>query len=183
MTEGPVLIVGAGHAGFQLAASLRQHGFGERIGLINDEAHLPYQRPPLSKDYLAGEKAFERLLIRPPAFWAERGVELLLGQEVTAVDPAAKTVTCANGGTFGYGTLIWAAGGKAKRLACAGFERVHTIRDRGDVDRLLAELPEVQRVAVIGGGYIGLEAAAVLRKLGREVVLLEALDRVLAGLD
>ena len=127
-----------------------------------------------------GEKEFERLLIRPPTFWAEREVDLLLGQPVSAVDPAAKRVTLADGTGLGYGVLIWAAGGKAKRLACAGFERVHTIRDRADVDRLLAELPKVRRVAVIGGGYIGLEAAAVLRKLGRDVVLLEALDRVLS---
>ena len=180
MTGYDVLIIGGGHGGAQAAIALRQLGFAGTLAIVGAEPHPPYERPPLSKDYLAGEKEFERLLIRPLAFWSERHVTLLLGRPVTSVDPAAKTVMLANGDTLGYGVLIWAAGGTPKRLACAGFERVHTIRDRGDVDRLLAELPEVKRVAVIGGGYIGLEAAAVLRKLGREVVLLEALDRVLS---
>jgi 3-phenylpropionate/trans-cinnamate dioxygenase ferredoxin reductase subunit len=180
MKSYDVLIVGGGHGGAQAAIALRQQGFAGSLAIVSADPDPPYERPPLSKEYLAGEKEFERLLIRPPAFWAERDVALLLGQPVTAVDPVAKTVMCAGGETLGYGILIWAAGGRAKRLSCAGFERVHTIRDRGDVDRLRAELPAVQRVAVIGGGYIGLEAAAVLRKLGREVVLLEALDRVLA---
>jgi 3-phenylpropionate/trans-cinnamate dioxygenase ferredoxin reductase subunit len=180
MTSYDVLIIGGGHGGAQAAIALRQQGFAGSLAIIGAEPHPPYERPPLSKDYLAGEKLFERLLIRPLAFWAERQVDLLLGEAAVAVDPAAKAVTLADGRTLGYGTLIWAAGGKAKRLSCTGFERVHTIRDRKDVDRLLAELPEVRRVAVIGGGYIGLEAAAVLRKLGREVVLLEALDRILS---
>jgi 3-phenylpropionate/trans-cinnamate dioxygenase ferredoxin reductase subunit len=180
MTSYDVLIIGGGHGGAQAAIALRQQGFAGSLAIIGAEPHPPYERPPLSKDYLAGEKEFERLLIRPLSFWAERQIALLLGETVIAVDPAAKTATLAGGRSLGYGTLIWAAGGKAKRLSCTGFGRVHTIRDRGDVDRLLAELPAVNRVAVIGGGYIGLEAAAVLRKLGREVVLLEALDRVLS---
>ena len=180
MTSYDILIVGGGHGGAQAAIALRQQGFAGSLAIVGAEPHPPYERPPLSKDYLAGEKEFERLLIRPLAFWAERNVDLLLGQAVVAVSPDAKIVTLEDDTQLGYGTLIWAAGGKAKRLSCEGFERVHTIRDRSDTDRLLAELPEVKRVAVIGGGYIGLEAAAVLRKLGREVVLLEALDRVLA---
>src|SRR5205085_5639303 len=180
MTSYDVLIVGGGHGGAQAAIALRQLGFAGRLAIVGAEPHPPYERPPLSKDYLAGEKAFERLLIRPLAFWAERGVELVLGQPVVAINPAAKIVTLEDESQLGYGTLVWAAGGKAKRLSCEGFERVHTIRDRADVDRLLAELPDVKRVAVIGGGYIGLEAGAVLTKLGREVILLEALDRILA---
>ena len=180
MTSYDVLIVGGGHGGAQAAIALRQIGFTGTLAIVGAEPHPPYERPPLSKDYLAGEKAFERLLIRPLAFWAERGVELVLGQSVVAINPAAKIITLEDESQLGYGALIWAAGGKAKRLSCEGFERVHTIRDRADVDRLLAELPEVKRVAVIGGGYIGLEAAAVLTRLGRQVVLLEALDRVLA---
>ena len=180
MTSYDVLIVGGGHGGAQAAIALRQQGFAGSLAIVGAEPYPPYERPPLSKDYLAGEKEFERLLIRPLAFWAERQVELILGQPVVAISPAAKLVTLEDETQLGYGTLIWAAGGKAKRLSCEGFERVHTIRDRADVDRLLAELPEVKRVAVIGGGYIGLEAAAVLTKLGRKVTLLEALDRVLA---
>ena len=180
MKSYDVLIVGGGHGGAQAAIALRQQGCIGSLAIVSADPNAPYERPPLSKDYLAGEKEFERLLIRSPAFWAEREVALLLGQSVAAVDPMAKTVTCEDGTTLGYGSLIWAAGGKAKRLTCPGSERAHTIRDRADVDRLLAELPAVKRVAVIGGGYIGLEAAAVLRRLGREVVLLEALDRVLS---
>ncbi len=180
MTSYDVLIIGGGHGGAQAAIALRQAGFTGSLAILGAEPHPPYERPPLSKEYLAGEKEFERLLIRPLGFWTERAVELLLGHKVTAIDPTAKTVTREDGAAFGYDTLIWATGGTPKRLSCAGFERVHTIRDRADVDRLLRELPAVKRVAVIGGGYIGLEAAAVLRKLGREVVLLEALDRVLS---
>jgi 3-phenylpropionate/trans-cinnamate dioxygenase ferredoxin reductase subunit len=180
MTSFDVLIVGGGHGGAQAAIALRQQGFAGSLAIVGAEPHPPYERPPLSKDYLAGEKEFDRLLIRPLSFWADKEVALVLGRAVIAINPVAKIVTLEDEEQIGYGILIWAAGGKAKRLSCEGFERVHTIRDRADTDRLLAELPDVKRVAVIGGGYIGLEAAAVLRKLGREVVLLEALDRVLA---
>ena len=177
-----VLIVGAGHGGAQVAVALRQSGFEGSIALVGDEPELPYERPPLSKDYLAGEKAFERLLIRPAAFWEERNVELRLGERVAAVDPEGHRVTLEKGRTIGYGRLVWAAGGTPRRLACAGGDlaRLHSVRSRADVDRMIGELPDVTRIAVIGGGYIGLEAAAVLRKLGRDVVVLEAMDRVLA---
>jgi 3-phenylpropionate/trans-cinnamate dioxygenase ferredoxin reductase subunit len=180
MTSYDVLIVGGGHGGAQAAIALRQQGFAGTIAIVGAEPDPPYERPPLSKDYLAGEKDFERLLIRPLAFWAERGIDLILGQAVLQVDPAARTVTRADGETLGYGALIWAAGGRPRRLSCPGFEHVHMIRGRSDSDRLLARLAGVRRVAVIGGGYIGLETAAVLRKLGREVVLLEAMDRLLS---
>jgi 3-phenylpropionate/trans-cinnamate dioxygenase ferredoxin reductase subunit len=177
-----VLIVGAGHSGAQAAIALRQTGFDGSIAMVGAEPGLPYERPPLSKEYLAGEKEFERLLIRPATFWEERNVAMLPGRRVTAVDPAGRSVTTADSERFGYGSLVWAAGGTPRRLACEGahFAGLHTVRDRADVDRMLAELPGVERVVVIGGGYIGLEAAAVLTKLGRKVVLLEALDRVLA---
>ena len=177
-----VLIVGAGHGGAQAAIALRQHGFTGRIAIVGDEPELPYERPPLSKDYLAGEKAFERLLIRPPAFWAERAVEMILGRRVVAIDPAAHRVELSDGDTLSYGALIWAAGGTPRKLTCDGGDLagVHSVRSREDVDRMRAELTDVRRVVVIGGGYIGLEAAAVLTKLGREVILLEALDRILA---
>jgi len=177
-----VLIVGAGHAGAQAAIMLRQSKFEGSVALVGDEPELPYERPPLSKDYFAGEKTFERILIRPEAFWAERAVVMLPGRRVVAVDPAAHTVATADGGTIGYGRLIWAAGGAARRLPCEGGDLagVHTVRTRADVDRMLGELADVSRVVVIGGGYIGLEAAAVLTKFGKQVTLLEALDRVLA---
>ncbi len=182
MKHYDVLIVGAGHGGAQAAIVLRQSGFAGAIALVGDEPELPYERPPLSKEYLAGEKSFERLLIRPPAFWEERDVAMLTGRHVAAVDPAAHTVTTEDGESIGYGMLVWAAGGKPRRLACRGHDLagVHTVRTRTDVDAMIAELPGVERVAVVGGGYIGLEAAAVLTKLGRRVTLVETLDRVLA---
>jgi 3-phenylpropionate/trans-cinnamate dioxygenase ferredoxin reductase subunit len=180
MTRHDVLIAGAGHGGAQAAIALRQQGFAGSIALLGAEPELPYERPPLSKDYLAGEKGFERILIRPADFWAERAVVLLPGRTVTMVDAAAHRVTCADGESFGYGNLIWAAGGSPRRLPCPGGERAHVIRCRADVDRLLAALPGAERVAIVGGGYIGLEAAAVLARLGKKVVIVEALDRVLA---
>ena len=177
-----VLIVGAGHAGAQAAIALRQRGFAGSVALVGDEPELPYERPPLSKEYLAGDKPFERLLIRPASFWGERGMTMLAGRAVTQVDAAARRVGLADGGTLGYGTLIWATGGRPRRLACSGHDLrgVHAVRTRADVDRLIAELPAVARVVVVGGGYIGLEAAAVLRKLGKAVTVLEAQGRVLA---
>ena len=176
MRHFDVAIVGTGHGGAQAAIQLRQLGFAGSIGLIGRERDPPYERPPLSKDYLAGEKSFERILIRPQAFWAERGIALVNGVEVRGLDPVAHRLN----GEIGYGRLIWAAGGVPKPLACPGGESAHVIRSRADGDRLRAALGCARRIAVIGGGYIGLEAAAVLRKLGKEVVLLEAADRVLS---
>jgi 3-phenylpropionate/trans-cinnamate dioxygenase ferredoxin reductase subunit len=177
-----VAIVGAGHGGAQAAIQLRQLGFAGSIGLIGAESEPPYERPPLSKEYFSGEKDFARMLVRPEAFWAERGVALVLGTRIAALDPAAKRLTAAGGEAFGYGSLIWAAGGEPRRLGCEGGDLagVHVVRRKADVDSIRAELDSVRRVAVVGGGYIGLETAAALRKLGKHVVLLEALDRVLA---
>jgi len=177
-----VLIVGGGHGGGAAAAALRQHGFTGSLAIVSDEPHPPYERPPLSKEYLAGEKTFERLLLRPESYWSERGVELILGLRVTAVDAERRRVVLNSGDVLGYGKLVWAAGGAPRRLTCAGGDLagVHCIRTRRDVDRLKAELLGAQRVVVAGGGYIGLEAAAVLTKFGKRVTLLEAFERVLA---
>jgi len=182
MSGYDILIVGAGHAGAQAAIALRQNKFEGSIAIVGDEPEIPYERPPLSKDYLSGEKPFERILIRPAAFWAEREIAMLTGKRVLSVDPAAHTVTTGDGATIGYGKLIWAAGGSPRSLICSGHDLagVHAIRTRADVDRLMGELAATSRVVVIGGGYIGLEAAAVLTKLGKLVTVLEALDRVLA---
>ncbi|AUW59651.1 pyridine nucleotide-disulfide oxidoreductase [Sphingobium sp. SCG-1] len=176
-----ILIVGAGHAGAQAAISLRQAGFEGAVAMIGDENYPPYERPPLSKEYLAGDKNFDRILIRPASFWEERDIDMLLGNRVTHVDPQAKRVACA-GEEVGYGRLIWCAGGSPRMLTCNGADavNVHGVRRRDDVDAMMAQLDSVNHVTVIGGGYIGLEAAAVLRKFGKKVVLLEALDRVLA---
>jgi len=177
-----VVIVGAGHGGAQAAIALRQLGFAGSIAVVGNEPEFPYERPPLSKEYFAGDKAFDRILIRPAAFWAERNVVMLLSTEVTVVDAKAKRLSFANGGTLDYGTLIWATGGAPRKLTCSGHDLrgVHAVRTRADVLKMRDELPAVGQVVVIGGGYIGLEAAAVLTKFGKKVVLLEALDRVLA---
>ncbi|MCP3730049.1 FAD-dependent oxidoreductase [Sphingomonas sp. MG17] len=177
-----IVIVGAGHGGAQAAVALRQNKFEGSIAVIGDEPELPYERPPLSKEYFQGEKTFERIMIRPAAFWAERNVEMLLNRRVVSVDPEAHSVTTADGATIGYGQLIWATGGSPRKIPCAGNDLtgVHTVRTRADADRMTAELDGLTQAVVIGGGYIGLEAAAVLAKFGKKVVLLEALDRVLA---
>lgn len=177
-----VLIVGAGHGGAQAAIALRQRRFEGTIAIVGEEPELPYERPPLSKDYFSGEKSFERILIRPAAFWEERGIAMLTGRRVVTVDPAAHAVTLQDGQTIGYGQLIWATGGHPRRLTCTGHDLigVHGIRTRADVDKIIGELATAEKIVVIGGGYIGLEAAAGLTKMGKQVTVLEALDRVLA---
>lgn len=177
-----IVIVGGGHGGAQAAIALRQEKFEGSIAVIGDEPEYPYERPPLSKEYFSGEKEFDRILIRPAQFWEERNVAMLLGHRVVSVDPAGHGLTLADGRTIGYGRMIWAAGGDPRMLSCEGHDLagIHAVRTRAHVDRMTEELDGVRDVVVIGGGYIGLEAAAVLRKFGKNVTLLEALDRVLA---
>jgi 3-phenylpropionate/trans-cinnamate dioxygenase ferredoxin reductase subunit len=177
-----VVIVGGGHGGAQAAIALRGAGFEGSVAVIGRENELPYERPPLSKEYLAQERAFERLYIRPPSYWEDKQVTFLLGHTVTEVDAGAHVVACGDGSHIGYGKLIWAAGGDPRALPLPGgnLPGVHAVRDREDVDAIMSELPAAERVVVIGGGYIGLEAAAVLVKLGKQVTLLEALPRILA---
>jgi len=183
MQQADIAIVGAGHAGAQCAIALRQNGFAGSVVIIGREAEMPYERPPLSKEYFAREKAFERLYIRPVQFWADKAIDFLLGTTVTALDPAAKTLTLSDGASFAYGTLVWATGGDPRLLSCPGatLAGVHSVRTREDCDRLMAEIDGgARQIAVVGGGYIGLEAASVLTKLGCKVTLLEAMPRILA---
>jgi len=177
-----ILIVGGGHGGAQAAIALRQAKYEGSIGVVNAEPEYPYERPPLSKDYFAGDKAFERIMIRPAAFWAERGVDMMLGMRVDAVDPSAHKVTLSDGADISYGKMIWATGGSPRSLPVEGgnLPGMHVVRSRADVDRMLDGLDDVADIAIVGGGYIGLEAAAVLRKIGKKVTVLEAMDRVLA---
>ncbi|PBN42012.1 FAD-dependent oxidoreductase [Sphingobium sp. D43FB] len=182
MIRFDILIVGAGHAGAQLAVALCQRKFEGTIAIVGDEPDPPYERPPLSKDYFSGDKSFERILIRPATFWRERSIEMLLGHRVEYVLPDQHRVALSNGSFIEYGSLVWATGGSPRKLTCPGhhLSGVHYVRTRADVDLMKAELSDVRKVVVVGGGYIGLESAAVLRKLGKEVTLVEALDRVLA---
>lgn len=177
-----VVIVGAGHGGAQVAVSLRTQKFEGSIAIIGDEPELPYERPPLSKEYFAGEKEFERIQIRPAKYWDEREVTMLLNKRVVSVDPVAHSVTTDGGETIGYGKLVWATGGSPRMLPIPGGDLpgVQGVRTRADADAMKAASETASQIVVIGGGYIGLEAAAVLRKAGKPVVLLEALDRVLA---
>ncbi|GAA0266644.1 FAD-dependent oxidoreductase [Alteraurantiacibacter aestuarii] len=183
MNSADVVIVGTGHGGAQAAIALRQNGFAGSILMIGRDKSPPYERPPLSKEYLAGDKPFERLLIRPEQFWPDKQIDLMLDTSVTRIDPHAKEITLSKGGPVRYGTLIWAAGGDARRLSCPGahLAGTHAVRHKPDVDGMMADLQGgAKRVVVVGGGYIGLEAAAVLTKLNCLVTLVEAQDRVLA---
>ena len=183
MEKFDVVIVGSGHGGAQAAIALRQNGHEGSILMVSRDRNPPYERPPLSKEYLAGEKPFERIQIRPEQFWADKGIELRLGRNVNEVDPVAHELALSDDTRVSYRKLIWAGGGDARRLSCPGsdYAGIHYIRTRRDVDLLKEELAAgAKRAVIIGAGYIGLEVAAVLRKLGREVTVVEMLDRVLA---
>jgi 3-phenylpropionate/trans-cinnamate dioxygenase ferredoxin reductase component len=177
-----VLIVGGGHGGAQLAITLRQLGFPGSIAILTEETHPPYQRPPLSKDYFSGEKSFERILIRPAAFWTDQHIDLQLGCRVVGIDASAHHVMLRDAKRVSYGTLVWAAGGRPRPLPCLSqdYPAVHFVRTRDDVDELTSQLAGMERIIVVGGGYIGLESAAALAKFGKKVMLVEALERVLA---
>jgi 3-phenylpropionate/trans-cinnamate dioxygenase ferredoxin reductase component len=176
-----VVIVGAGQAGAALAAKLRALGHQDEIVMLGDEPAPPYQRPPLSKAYLMGEMEEDRLWLRSPEFWAENRVELRLGQAVTGLDPAAKTVTV-GGEVLGYDQLALTTGSTPRRLPAAlggGLEGVYTVRTLADVDAMRGEFQPGRKVIIVGGGYIGLEAAAVASKLGLDVTVLEMAPRIL----
>lgn len=182
MSKYDVIIVGGGHGGAQAAIALRQAKFEGSVAIFSNEEFLPYERPPLSKEYFAGEKSFERILIRPENFWQEREIIMHLNSRVHKVDADLKTITLSDGTHHGFGKLIWSTGGKPRWLTCPGSELngVHVIRNRDDVDTILTGLGDAQNITIVGGGYIGLEAAAVLRKLGKNIILLESQDRLLA---
>jgi 3-phenylpropionate/trans-cinnamate dioxygenase ferredoxin reductase subunit len=177
-----VLIIGAGHAGGTAAALLRQYGHEGPIVLAGEEPAPPYQRPPLSKAWLKGEADLEALLLRPEVFYEEHEIELRLGVTATAIDAAAKAVSFADGTVEPYDALILATGSTARKLAIPGADRpdLLELRTLADAGRLKASLGPGKRLAVVGGGYVGLEAAASARSLGAEAVVIERMDRVLA---
>jgi 3-phenylpropionate/trans-cinnamate dioxygenase ferredoxin reductase component len=176
-----VVVIGAGQAGAQLAMSLRQGGFAERILIIGDEPYLPYQRPPLSKKFLSEHRAPDVLFLRPEKFWRDQDVTFELSARAAAVDPARRHVALTDGREIDYGTLVFATGTSARIPPIPGLVEagVHVVRRIEDVGRLRPALNDAGRVVIIGGGYIGLEVAAVVRGEGRDVLVLEALDRVL----
>jgi 3-phenylpropionate/trans-cinnamate dioxygenase ferredoxin reductase subunit len=180
MAQGAVLIAGAGHAGFQLAASLRQHGFGERICLINDEPHLPYQRPPLSKAYLKGAGAPDSLMFRPDKFYRDQNVELI-ADRATSIDRAARKLQFTSGASLDYGHLVLATGARNRLLDIpnAGLEDVRYLRILDESEALRTRIASSQRVVVIGAGFIGLEFAATARAKGLEVDVAELGSRVM----
>lgn len=176
-----IVIVGAGQAGASLAAKLRALGYAGSLTLIGEESAPPYQRPPLSKGYLLGEMELERLYLRAPSFWEEQNVTLRLGAKVTAIDPAARTLSF-DGEAIGYDKLALTTGSVPRRLPAAiggALGGVYTVRTLADVDAMAPEFRQGRRLLVIGGGYIGLEAAAVAAKLGLEVTLVEMAPRIL----
>ena len=176
-----VVIIGGGQAGFQTADSLRQEGFEDPITILGEEPHAPYQRPPLSKAYLLGETDRERLKFRPEAIYADRGIDLRTGVRVEAVDRASKYVGLSGGDRLAYDHLVLATGARVRELPVpgAGLAGVHMLKTLDDVDAIEAGLANVERVCVIGAGFIGLEFAAVARKLGKWVTVLEAAPRVM----
>ena len=180
--NGQVVIAGAGHAGGSAAAMLRQLGWQGRVTLIGEEPLPPYQRPPLSKAWLKGEATADNLLLRPAAFYPDASIDLRLGLRVAAIDRAARTVTLSDGVSVGYDYLILALGARPRRLSLKGADLagVLELRSAADADQLKAALRPGARLAVIGGGYIGLEAAASARALGAETLVIEREGRILA---
>jgi 3-phenylpropionate/trans-cinnamate dioxygenase ferredoxin reductase subunit len=176
------VIVGAGQAGSELATSLRQHGYAGSVVLIGDEEFVPYRRPPLSKTYLSGEVTLESLFLKPRAVYEKHAIECRFGIGVESIDRATRSLRLYDGSILRYEKLALTTGGRPRRLSVPGAERsnVHYIRTIADIDRLKQQLGEGKRLVIIGGGYIGLEAASVGIKKGLHVTVVEALPRVLA---
>ncbi len=178
-----IVVVGGGQAGGQAVDSLRREGFDGEVLLVTAENQPPYQRPPLSKDYLAGRYDLSRVLLRPEAFYAESAIELLTGTRVASIDPGAHRIELGTGRTVDYDRLLLATGSRVRRLdgmPGSDLEGVRYLRTIEDSDRIRAALEGAERVVVVGGGYIGLEVASVAVEAGRAVTVVEALPRLLS---
>ena len=182
MREDRVVILGAGHAGGSAAATLRHYGHEGPIALVGEEPLLPYQRPPLSKAWLKGEADEDELQLRPPSFYAENEIAVRLGVRATRIDRQAKRVFLQDGEVLSYDALILATGARARRLALPGGEMARTLelRTAADAEMLKAAIAPGKRLAIVGGGYVGLEVAASARALGAEAVVIEREPRILA---
>lgn len=179
---GGVVIIGAGQAGAQAVMSLRAEGYEGPIRMIGDEPEPPYQRPPLSKKFLAGEIGFDRVELKPAEFYAGAHCDLMLGCHVAAIERSKKVVLTSDGHELAYDKVLIATGSRVREINVPGFdlEGVHYLRTVGDVKELQANFREGARLVVVGGGYIGLEVAAVAKKHGIDVTVLETAERVMA---
>ncbi len=180
--KAPIVVIGAGQAGQQICDSLRRGGYEGHLMLIGDEASLPYQRPPLSKKFLTGTLAADRLLLRPASYYEQLKIDVHLNTRVVSIDRAECRLRLDSGESVAYSGLALATGTRIRAVNVAGAEQanIHYVRGLADGERLAAALANARRVAVIGGGFIGLEVAAIAREQGRDVVLIEALDRLMA---
>ena len=176
-----VVIVGAGQAGYQVAASLRQGGYEGGVTLVGDEGRLPYQRPPLSKAYLKDDAAFETIMLRPPSFFRKNGIEECLGDRADFIDRSQQRVRLHSGRSLDYDQLVIATGARNRQLTIsgAGLSGVRYLRHAADAEALRAALQTGRRIVIVGGGFIGLEVAAVARARGLDVTVLEAADRLM----
>jgi 3-phenylpropionate/trans-cinnamate dioxygenase ferredoxin reductase subunit len=177
-----IVIVGAGQAAAQAVASLRAEGYAGALTVVGDEPYAPYQRPPLSKTYLAGTFERERLFLKPDAFYAEAKCELILGIAATKIDRAKKEVALADGRSLAYDKLLIATGSRVRPMRVPGVDlaNIFYLRSIADVDAMRPHFTAGKKIAVVGAGYIGLEVAAVAKKTGMEVTVFEAMDRVMA---
>lgn len=177
-----VVIAGAGHAAGQVVATLKQKKFGGRIVLIGDEPYLPYQRPPLSKKFLAGELDAERLHFKPSSFYDDANIEVALSTSVTDINRAKRTLSTSDGQTVAYDKLVLALGSRARKVPVAGNELpgVFYLRSIDDVNSIRSSIAADKKVVIVGAGYIGLEVAAVCRQLGLQVTVVEMADRVMS---
>ena len=175
MLPGTVLVVGAGLAGARAAETLRAEGYDGRVIVVGDEASPPYERPALSKDYLAGARSEHELRLRPPEFWVDSEIELMLARRVVRIDPALREATFSSGEVLTWDALVLATGARPRSLPFAAPANVHTLRTLADARALRASLAAGTRLAVVGGGFIGAEVASTAVSLGLEVTLIEAL--------
>ncbi len=182
MSAHPIVVIGAGQAGMQICDSLRKGGYAGPLVLVGEESSLPYQRPPLSKKFLTGSVDAERLSFRPADFYAKIDVDLRLGKRVCALDRQQRTLSFDDGSTLAYAKLALATGSRVRTLSCPGadLEGVYYVRTLDDGKKLRERLTRAERVVVVGGGFIGLEVAAIARELNKSVTVIEAMDRLMA---
>ena len=181
MSNGTCIIIGASHAASQLGTDLRKKGWQGRILIISDESVIPYHRPPLSKEYLSGKKTFEQILIKKPSLYEKNEIEFLLDTRVTTINRASKSITLENGDSLAYDKLALTTGARVRKIPVAGADLsgVHYLRDANDVEQIMPLAQADKNAVIIGGGYIGLETAAVLQTIGMQVTVIEMMERVL----